>query len=66
MVVDTVLEVVNIPAPMVARAPEYVLSLHTNFVMALGKLNGGETSILLDIDKVLDIKGVESALEGAR
>jgi len=64
IVVDTVLEVVNIPAKKIARPPEYGVALATHFVVGIGKLPDNQSAILLDIDQVLDAKDLQAVIEG--
>jgi purine-binding chemotaxis protein CheW len=58
IVVDHVQEVLDIDGESIESAPQFGVSVNTDFILGMGKV--GETvKILLDIDKVLGNSGVE-------
>lgn len=55
IVVDSVSEVLNIKAEEIEDTPTFGVSLDTEFILGMAKMEGG-VKILLDIDKVLSAK----------
>jgi purine-binding chemotaxis protein CheW len=56
IVVDSVSEVLNVKAEEIEDTPYFGLTLETDFILGMAKMEGG-VKILLDIDRVL--AGVE-------
>jgi purine-binding chemotaxis protein CheW len=52
IVVDTVQEVLDIPASNISPAPEFGADIKTEYIQGMGKVDD-EVKILLDIDRVL-------------
>ncbi len=55
IVVDTVSEVMSVEASEVETAPNLGLTVNTEYILGLAKLRGA-VKILLDIDRVLNVK----------
>ena len=64
IVVDQVSEVCNIAAGEVEDMPNFGADVHTEFLLGLAK-QGGRVKLLLDIDRILDMKELASASEAA-
>ncbi|MCB0318660.1 MAG: purine-binding chemotaxis protein CheW [Bdellovibrionales bacterium] len=54
IIVDTVLEVRDFNESMLAPAPDYGVSLDTNFIIGMGKFSNGDVTILIDINKIFN------------
>lgn len=52
IIVDTVLEVRDFQGDQIAPPPNYGAEMNTNFIVGMGRCEGNEVAILLDIDKV--------------
>ena len=57
---DQVSEVCNIAAGEVEDMPNFGADVHTEFLLGLAK-QGGRVKLLLDIDRILDMKELASA-----
>jgi purine-binding chemotaxis protein CheW len=60
IIVDRVQEVLDIPCASIEEAPQFGASIHTDFILGMGKV-GDAVKILLDIDEVLagnDLDGI--------
>lgn len=67
LVVDSVSEVIDIPADDVEDAPAFGDDVSTEYLLGLAKSNG-RVKMLLDIERVLesgDVKGMQAAVETA-
>lgn len=62
-VVDSVSEVLNIKNEDIENAPSFGTRLNTESILGMAKMEGG-VKILLDIDRVLDIKNIGLGEEG--
>jgi purine-binding chemotaxis protein CheW len=58
IVVDSVSEVLNIRAEIIEETPTFGTKLTTDYIMGMAKTEGS-LKILLDIDKVLQDRGIE-------
>jgi purine-binding chemotaxis protein CheW len=55
VIVDTVNEVIEIPASEIEPAPAFGAMIRTDFIEGMGKVNG-KFVIILDVDKVLSVE----------
>lgn len=62
IVVDTVLEVINFQPSQLEAAPEYGMSLATNFLLGMGRTQDNNVIILIDIEKALADANLSSAI----
>lgn len=53
IIVDTVLEVINFQASQLEPAPDYGMSVDSNFVLAIGRATETDIVILIDIERAL-------------
>ncbi len=58
-VVDSVSEVLNIQAEDIEKPPSFGTKLNTEYILGMAKMEGG-VKILLDIDRVLNSKEIET------
>lgn len=58
VVVDQVSEVLDVAGDAIEEAPQLGVSVNTDFILGMGKVNGA-VKILLDIDRVLDCSDLE-------
>ncbi len=63
--IDEVKEVLDIKAENIEETPSFGASINTEFILGMGKI-GQSLKILLDIDKVLSVKEVETLKEMAK
>ncbi len=59
IVVDAVSEVLNIKEAEIEESPSFGTTLNTGYILGMAKIGGG-VKILLDIDKVLNTKGIQA------
>jgi len=59
IVVDAVSEVLNIKEEEIEETPAFGAKLNTDYILGMAKMEGG-VKILLDIDKVLSAKEIET------
>lgn len=62
ILVDTVSEVLDIPAADIEPAPKFGGTVDTNFILGMAKARGA-VKILLDIDRILNGKEAEELME---
>lgn len=58
IIVDRVCEVLDIEADQIDPTPQFDSAMDTSFILGIGKI-GSSVKILLDIDKVLRLQGLE-------
>jgi purine-binding chemotaxis protein CheW len=58
-IIDEVKEVLDIRAENIEETPSFGSSIDTQFILGMGKI-GNTVKILLDIDKVMSVKDIES------
>lgn len=59
IVVDAVSEVLNIKENEIEETPQFGISLNTEYILGMAKMEGG-VKILLEIDKVLSTEEIEA------
>ncbi|MBX7136915.1 MAG: chemotaxis protein CheW [Oligoflexia bacterium] len=63
VIVDTVLEVLDFKPAEIETAPNYGVQVKSNFIVGMGRKNGGDLNILIDIERAVSSAEVGALMQ---